>query len=157
MNKIPNIDLIDFIKKESSFDDKKYIVAYMYNEVLIGIIEGENIKFPNDKTINKDYLKEVRVFSEKGELYIWSSKNEFYYRVKIDNSNDNIHEESHYIWGTKKSNNTLEEEGRGIKIVFPFDIKEDEVKYRVKNYYKFNEDDGMYEFYDARLCGLEGV
>jgi len=157
MSKVPDIELIDFIKQESSFDDKKYIIAYMYNEVLIGLIEGGNIKFPNNKTVNKDYLKEMRVFSEKGELYIWRTKNEFYYRVKTDNAEDNIHEESHYIWGTKKNDYTLEEEGRGIKITLPFKLNKDELKYKVKNYYRCNEDDGMYEFYDARLCGLEGV
>jgi len=130
-----------------------YWIYYDQNEVIV----GKGVKYLSKKKgiSNKDILKEIRYFSEKGELHIWKYKGMFKYRIRVDDSGDNtnIYDEEHFRWSIKEQNGGL----KNIILKIDKDSLTDEKlpkKFIVRNYFEYNED-GTIRFIDARLCGFE--
>ncbi len=150
-------DLISFIKDKISIDNNYFMILYKVNEVLLEKYQSETIE-QMKKNLEPKYLKEVRIFSNESELYIWRGSDGFSYRFRKDGEGDNvnIYIENHIIWGTDISeDNFLSEKFRGINIKLPFTIKISNndlpLKYQVYNYFKKDKDLGLIKFYDSRL------
>jgi len=134
------------------------LIVYKYNRVYIASINDSELNFLGDPEFTLEYITEIRMFSSSGELHLWKYGSDFKWRLRIDEETEgdtNVYEETHIMWGTEvesEKKNELIEEYRGIKIRFPLDINEEPlpIKYKVRNYYNFDED-GMIKFYDARL------
>ncbi len=156
-----NQDLKQFLldKANTKLGGNCLLIVYKFNEVFIGSINGGKITIINDDEFTVEYIKEIRMFSEEGELHLWKIFNDFRWRLRIDNEGEqkyNVYEEEHYIWGTKvKNEKILEEAPRGIKIIFPFSINDQNLplKYLVRNYFKY-DNDGLIVFKDARLVKI---
>ena len=142
-----------------------YVLLYKYHEIQIGMIEDGQIVIERKNELIPENLKELRVFSENGELYIWKQRQELKYRLRVDNGKTgekvNIYSEQHFMWGNKvcskdKDGRLIYEENRGMKFTFPFPVDEDRLplKYEVRNYYKYDENTGLIQFEDARLMKL---
>ncbi len=58
-----------------------FLLAYSYNAVQIGKIEGQHLKLRNP--LEPQYLQELRLFSVTGELHIWKIGNRFYNRLRL--------------------------------------------------------------------------
>lgn len=156
-----NQDLKHFLldKANTKLGGKCLLIVYKFNEVFIGSINMSKITIINDDEFTAEYIKEIRMFSEKGELHLWKNFNDFRWRIRLDNEGEqkyNVYEEEHYIWGTRVNNEKiLEEVPRGINIIFPISIKDQTLplKYHVRNYFEY-DNDGLIVFKDARLVKI---
>lgn len=159
-----NTDVCSFIleKIKDKLNGKIYLLAYKHHEVQIGMIENGQIRIERQQELTRDYLKELRVFSQNGELYIWKQKQELKYRLRLDNAGEateHIYDEDHFMWGNKIQDDrrTVYEEHRGMKFKMPFDISDSQLplKYTARNYYDY-DNNGLIRFFDARLvCFLD--
>ena len=154
-----NKNIGDFlIEKSKQIGDKPFLLVYKHHEVLLGQVKENEIQLECKKQLTVEYLKELRMFSETGELYIWNQKGKFNYRLRIDEDEsgiDHIYEESHYMWGNEpdeNNKNTALEPNRGMRLKFPFSLQNKKLplKYLVRNYFDY-DDNGQIRFYDARL------
>lgn len=146
-----------------------YVLLYKYHEVQIGLIQGGQIVIDRKDELTPENLKELRVFSENGELYIWKQNRELKYRLRIDNGKEgkevNIYPEQHFMWGNKvcqQDDKLIYEENRGMQFKFPFPMTEDRLplQYEVRNYYRYDKNTGLIQFEDARLvkfCDKNGT
>lgn len=130
-------------------------LIYNQNEVLLG--KGS---IP-DESISLEILKEIRIFSENGEMHLWKYDGEFRFRLRIDNTGDKtekVYIEEHYRLDTeyevKCSSENRAVRTSGIKLAGELKGKPVPEKFRVYNYYNSGEDkneSGCIKFYDARL------
>ena len=147
----------------------RYVLLYKYHEVQIGLIEGGQIVIERADELTSKYVKELRVFSENGELYIWKQQQELKYRLRIDNGKTGekvyIYPEQHFMWGDEHDQQdpqTVYEKNRGMRLRFPCDVSKKALplKYEVRNYYKYDKNTGLIQFEDARLvkfCDKNGT
>ncbi len=156
-------DVCGFILEKISdkLNGKIYLLVYKHHEVQIGMIENGQIRIDRKEELIPEYLKELRVFSENGELYIWKQNQELKFRLRTDDKGDPvyIYKEDHFMWGNKvqKDGCIIYEENRGMKIHLPFAVSDKQLplKYRVWNYYDYDAN-GLIQFKDARLlCFLD--
>ena len=154
-----NKNIGDFlIEKSKQIGDKPFLLVYKHHEVLLGQVKDKSIHLEQEDQLTVEYLKELRMFSKTGELYIWNQKGKFNYRLRIDEDeagNDHIYEEAHYMWGNEPDDNdknTALEPNRGMRLKFPFSLQNKKLplKYVVRNYLDFDHN-GQIQFYDARL------
>ena len=122
-----NKDLKQFLmeKANKKLDGKCLLIVYKYNQVYIGSILNSELNVLGDDQFILDYITEIRMFSEYGEIHLWKYGDAFKWRLRIDEEvegDTNIYEEEHFIWGTKVNYDELVEEHRGMKIRFPSDI-----------------------------------
>jgi len=149
-------DLCNFIlEKTKGLGSLINLLVFKHNEVQIGLIQSGAIILERSDELIPGLLKELRAFSDSGELYIWNHGGILKYRLRIDGSGDEElypYEEEHYMWGTKVEDGVIMEENRGMKYTMPFpsDQIKTPLKYKVKNYYTFDEL-GLIRFVDARL------
>lgn len=155
-----NTDICGFILEKSAekLRGKVWLLAYKHHEIQIGMIEDWQIKAERADELTPEYLRELRVFSKNGELYIWKQHQELKYRLRTDGEGqtEKIYEEDHFMWGNaKKDDHTISEKGRGMEFRFPADIAENRLplKYKVRNYYDYDEN-GLIQFRDARLVSF---
>jgi CRISPR-associated protein (TIGR03984 family) len=146
-----------------------YVLLYKYHEVQIGLIQGGHIVIERADELTPKNLKELRVFSENGELYIWKQNRELKYRLRIDNGKTGekvyIYPEQHFMWGDEHDQQdpqTVHEKNRGMRLRFPCDVSKKALplKYEVRNYYKYDKNTGLIQFEDARLvkfCDKNGT
>ena len=135
-----------------------YLLVFKHHEVQIGVIQNGQINLERQEELAPDLVKEIRVFSDTGELYIWNQGRSLKCRLRIDGKGKDeyyIYHENHYLWGNKKTGATIFEENRGMELKTPFKVAElkSPLQYQVKNYYKFDAD-GLIQFEDARLVKL---
>ena len=154
-------NLSEFLKEIAVADlgGNCLLIIYKDNEIIIGLIKEDVMNVGNPDEFNVNNVKEIRMFSKIGELHLWKIGDEIKLRLRIDNKEGeevDIYQEEHFIWGTRASGNLLQEEHRGMKIPFPFDIDEKSlpITYQVRNYFKYN-DEGLIEFYDARIVSFK--
>ena len=175
--KISECDLSRFIHNTITESDETrltgtiWLLVHNHHNVQIGLRQnGKFLSGGKEAELNPDYLKELRVFSENGELYIWKQQGELYYRLRIDNGKKgepvNVYPETHLMWGNKVDEHDpqrIYEENRGMTFHFPLPIDDQErlpLQYEVYNYYRFDYDEktqegtGLIQFYDARLVGF---
>lgn len=119
------------------FDNETaYVVAYLDYRVLIGIYENSNMKFPDNETIDNEYIQRLRVFNENKELLIWRSSEGLKGRLRIDGDGQDteVVEACQVLWGTRVVKNTVDfteiTEDRGTTLILP--IKGLEVDNRKK-------------------------
>lgn len=147
-------DIKSFILDKSNIlRGLSWIIVYKYNEVIIGKVENNKIVLNNIEDLKPEILKELRLFNENGEIYLWKDKINFSYRQILESTNNlAIYSEKHYLWGnTIKENNLLvEDNGRGLEVKFSFPINSTDIKYQANSYYDFDKD-GLIEFKDYRL------
>lgn len=149
-------DLSTFIlEKTKDLGSLINLLVFKHNEVQIGLILNGAMQIDRPNELTAGLLKELRAFSDAGELYIWNQGGKLKCRLRIDNGEDKEllqYEEEHYMWGTKVDGVAILEENRGMKYTMPFppaQVKKP-LKYRVRNYYTF-DDLGLIRFVDARL------
>ncbi len=155
---VVNTDVSGFVleKTAEKLRGKIYLLMYKHHEVQIGMIKDGQIEIERADELTSEFLKELRVFSENGELYIWKQNQELKYRLRTDDEGNDtfkIYEEEHFMWGNaKKDEYTIHEKNRGMEFKFPFHIDEKQLplKYTVQNYYNYDEN-GLIQFKDARL------
>lgn len=138
--------------------DLIYLFVFKHHEVQIGAIQNGQINLERQEELVPDLVKEIRAFSDTGELYIWNQGGSLKYRLRIDGKGDEayfIYPENHYLWGNKKTDTTVFEENRGMELKIPFKVNDLKLplQYQVKNYYKFDAD-GLIQFEDSRLVKL---
>jgi len=143
------------LEKLKELGEKADFILYKHNEVVIGKIHNNDF-FPSIDFFEK-YIKEMRVFNEKGEIHIWWYNGEFCYRLRIDGEDDktNVYDEEHIIWGEEaeqREKSTLLKEKRGTNIELPYKISDDDlpIKYKIRNYFTY-DNNGLIKFFDARL------
>ena len=156
-------DLKKFLleKCEEKLGGNCILIVFKYNQLYLGSIVNGEINVLGDEQFTLDYVTEIRMFTESGELHLWKYGDVFKWRLRIDEEVDgkiNVYEEIHFLWGTEvndEKKNELIEEHRGMKIKFPCNIRNDPlpIQYDVRNYFNFDED-GMIIFYDARLVKI---
>jgi len=87
--KIENLDNIDkFINKNK----ESFAVAYLVNEIMIGIYKNNEFIFHDNKSIgNIKFLKRIRIFNDEEELLIWRADTSLKgrYRKDINENSDN--------------------------------------------------------------------
>lgn len=134
-----------------------YSIVYKFNEVILNKIKSKVLDEELVKNLDPEFLKEVRIFSERSELYLWRINEGFSYRYREDgigNETAWTYEEYHICWGTQlKKPNHLLEEFRGIELKLPFDIEEITdlpLRYLVRNYFTYDKDNFI-TFFDARI------
>lgn len=137
-----------------------YLLVYKHHEIQIGMIDNGQIVLERQEELTRDYLKELRVFSEQGELHIWKQQGQFKYRLRVDGEGDqvNVYEETHLMWGLEKDNDrTISEPNRGMRLTLPlpFNVKDAvlPLRYTVRNYFDY-DDNGLIRFNDARLVRI---
>jgi CRISPR-associated protein (TIGR03984 family) len=148
---------------KNTFEEKGFVVAYLYNEVLIGRYENQQMKFYKDEPIDPGHLIKVRVFNENKELFIWKTSEGFNYRLREDDETIEEGEEkngfftvdvvdaSQVLWGTKIKKNigdfTHITEDRGTELILPLngtmlkglDDEQKRVFLKTRNYIDYNE------------------
>lgn len=134
-----------------------YLLVYKHHEIQIGMIDNGQIVLERQEELTRDYLKELRVFSEQGELHIWKQQGKFKYRLRVEEEKGNItvYDETNVMWGlepNKADNRVIEEPGRGMSLQLPFSVTKTQLplKYTVRNYFDY-DDNGLIRFNDARL------
>lgn len=156
-----NIEVASFLlEKSQQLGDQIYLIVYKHHEVLIGSIENRTLNLTRPEELTPEYLKELRMFSKDGELYLWNQGGKFKYRLRLDNQGEqsDIYDEEHFMWGTNlldEDEYTVVEPNRGMRLSFPFFINDKKLplKYHVRNYLDYDEN-GQIQFYDARLVNF---
>ncbi len=155
----------EFLEENSAkMTGKIFILVHKHHEVLIGEVQDGKIHIAAPEQLNPDYLQEMRMFSPSEELYIWNRHGQLKYRLRFDGQGEetNKYDEEHFMWGQKKDaspktsdENTVIEPNRGMRLTFPFPVEEKNcpLKYRVRNYLDFDDNEQI-RFYDARLITL---
>jgi len=151
-------DIGDFLVEISpKLGTPLFLIVHKHHEVSIGEVKEKIICLERAKELTPLLLKQLRMFSKKGELYIREYDGKFNYRLRIDEEKEGdayIYDEEHFMWGneTADDRHTVIETNRGMKINFPFSIegKDPPLKYLVRNYLRY-DDNGLIHFYDARL------
>lgn len=148
------------LEQSKALKGRIYLVVYKHHEVLFGEVKDGALRLERKEELTPEYLKELRMFSPNGELYSWNRGGSFKYRLRIDTPDDHgkqhVYDEQHYMWGDRPDENdefTAAEPNRGMRLTFPFKVKDKELplKYRVRNYLKYDDETGLIRFYDARL------
>lgn len=141
-------------------ENRVFLLVYKYNEARVEELKNHSLSPEQEKTLDPEYVRELRMFSKTGEFYTWKQEEKFKYRLRIDenetNDEPNIYEETPFMWGQhiKKENNICiaYEKSRGMEIRLPFEVREEQLplRYLVRNYFKY-DDQGQIYFFDARL------
>jgi CRISPR-associated protein (TIGR03984 family) len=155
-------DIRDFLlRKSPQLHGPVYLLVYKHHEISIGVIRQGEICIEHPEQLTPQYLKELRMFSKNGELYLWNQAGNPKYRLRIDEGEGSnyIYDEEHIMWGDKPDENdecAVEETNRGMRLKFPFPVnnKKRPFKYRVRNYLQEDEKTGILSFFDARLMYL---
>lgn len=150
-----------------------WLLAYLHHIVRIGLWQDGKLLFDGIETdVDPNHLKEMRVFSENGELYIWKQDTEFRFRLRLDNDSAgkevHVYQETHYMWGNSSDAQKpgwVSEGNRGMAFHFPVPVTQEQLplRYEVCNYYNFDDEitpdgTGQIQFYDARLLNfLDGA
>ncbi len=138
--------------------DQSDVIVYLDNEVLIGQYNG-NFSFYGNKTIDKQFVKRMRIFNQNEELYLWRDKGKLIGRYRKDSEGEEIDfiEANQVIYGTKaeyEDGCTILTEQRGTKIVLPGKWKANNKKSRVaiktKHYIGY-QDSCQATYIDARF------
>lgn len=156
-----NAELTDIIIKSI---EEGFIVAYLYNKVIIGKIYNNRLIFYNDDEIDIKYLVMLRAFNKNEELYIWrNSGNRFNYRLRKDGEGEekNAVDAEQILWGTKSENLTEGwtrlSESRGMELIVPIDMDKSKdkkrIKLRTRHYIGFNEL-GQAGYIDSRFVDI---
>lgn len=162
-----NADLIAFLteKIKVHFTTPGLLLVHSHDAISLYKIENSSISEPETRltSLLLANILQLRLFSGQGELYMWNTEPNFQWRLRMDaqesSPESHIYEEAHYIWGTnvaeRENHFYLIEEHRGMQIQVPFPIRKDQIplKYRVRNYFRYDED-GLIDFYDARLVNI---
>lgn len=128
------------------------------------------------------YIRDVHIFSQTGEIYLWRDEDVFNGRLRIDHeiaqketAQIEVYDETHLMWGTKPGEtlghavpegcSILVEENRGMAIEIPIpELTEQHMplSYTIRNYYTFDDVElgadlglGLIRFDDARLVSLQ--
>jgi CRISPR-associated protein (TIGR03984 family) len=144
-----------------------YLVVYLHHRVVIGTLSGGEIRPPGlAEELTPAYLKELRLFSRVGELYVWKQAGTFKYRLRLDGEKREekeegtaFYDEEHFMWGKHVNKEgdvwLMVEPDRGMEIAVPFEVtpRQLPLKYRVRNYLIY-KDRHLPQFFDARLVAL---
>ncbi len=156
-NVSPENVMVDFLAQKigNYLQPPIYLLVYKHHEIQFGKIENGHIVLDRLAELTPEYLKELRVFSEQGELHIWKQQQQFKYRLRVDGEGKevNVYEETHLMWGLEKENDTtIFEPNRGMRLTLPFSVNDAKLplKYTVRNYFEY-DDNGLIRFNDARL------
>lgn len=156
-----DMDTADFLSSKSTLlGNRIYLLVYKHHEVLIGEVRDGRIKLERPQELSVHYLKELRMFSSTGELYLWNRRGQLKYRFRMDNEGSETHryDEEHFMWGNRadnKNDHAVIEVNRGMRITFPFPVCDNDLplKYLVRNYLEFDKHNQVV-FYDARLVAF---
>ena len=143
--------LSDIIQETGEkIDEDSYWILYNQNNVLIG--KGSDNLINKNNEIKLDILKEIRLFSEKGELHVWKYGGKFKYRLRLDEEpgEDKIYVEEHFRWNV---NETETEKDKKLNLDDSIDKSSFPKKYKVYNYFSYDKN-GLIQFYDARLVNF---
>ena len=82
-----NKDLIEFLKEQAGekLGGNCLIIVYKYNQVYIASIRDGNLNILGNSQFNLEFIIELRMFSEKGELHLWKYGDKFKWRLRKDN------------------------------------------------------------------------
>jgi CRISPR-associated protein (TIGR03984 family) len=147
------------VEKSTKPGSPIFLIVHKHHEVSIGEVKEKTIHLECAQELTPMLLKELRMFSKNGELYIWKYEDKFNYRLRIDEEKEGdqyIYDEEHFMWCDKPGKDddyTVYETNRGMRLKLPFPIKDESklpLKYLVRNYLTYDEN-GLIHFYDARL------
>ena len=129
-------DFNDLSDIDKYIKNKSFVVAYLYNEVLFGVYDNGIFEFYENKDININHLKRMRVFNKEEELYIWNSNGKLTGRYRNDTEGEktDVVQVNQVILGTtyKYVNGyTILKEKIGSKITLPGSWIANEDKRRV--------------------------
>jgi len=150
----------DNATQEALLRSPVYMLVYKHHEIQIGMMVEGKIVLERPEELKPEMLKELRLFSEQGELYLWKQRQTFHYRLRVDDAageKSHVYMERHLMWGLEKDGDgrTVVEPNRGMRLTMPFQVKDAKLplKYDVQNYFEYDKN-GLIQFYDARLVRL---
>jgi CRISPR-associated protein (TIGR03984 family) len=176
--------VLSFVKEKIKCEKGTYYVAFLFNEVIIGIFNRTSsngfIAYEKDGGfIEPKYLKELRVFNADEELYLWRKEEGYFgYRHRIDDNGinkdnrfkqQNIVESNQVLWGTKCDGLKDDLHGiqwckvseeRGIKLILPFSnskltgLSPKERICLLTRHYIDYNENGQAGYVDARMAGF---
>ncbi len=138
INQVPN-----YIKQES------LVIAYFYNEILCGKFLNGIFTFYDNKKLNEEYLKEMRIFNSEEELHIWRNNGSFKGRLKADGQSDKqeyCFDSNQILFGTlseKLAGDFIKiSEDRGTELILPdngynVDKGKNRIAVKVRNYISY--------------------
>jgi CRISPR-associated protein (TIGR03984 family) len=145
MSKI--IDLVNQYHQQLAPDS--WVLAYTHSEVFVEKLNQNGGKLPN---LDEKDIKEIRIFSDKAELYIWKNEGQIQKRLFEQKADWQEYKEKMILWGTIYENGQLIDVTKGPRFSFSPAVSQDALPLaiHVLNYYDFDEN-GQIHFQDARL------
>lgn len=154
--------MLDKSQIEKFINEKFWLLVYYTDSIQIEERKNLELKdlslgiFLKNNDVNEDKLLKVRFFNQKCEILIWKYNESLKSRSIFENEipEDKILDREYFTWGNKIDGDYIKEESRDIKIKIPESLKKNQLKYKVRNYFDYNEKDGLICFTDYRLLGF---
>lgn len=153
----------DPVTEELKLIKTGFAICWLWHEILFGRIENGTLIFPGGATPNLDRdLREIRLFNEDRELYLYRTEKGFRYRRRIDGAGEPAEyiETRQVLWGTKgdpQGDWTALSEKRGICLTVPIQAPGVDERCRValvtRNYIT-ESDSGQAGITDCRFVGF---
>jgi CRISPR-associated protein (TIGR03984 family) len=173
-------DLKDWLEKKVDLFANAYLLSFHDDGVVWGKLQAENgpvklltsdklkdsqgkLFFSPSPEFRIETMQECRLFSDKGELYVWRNGSGFKARLieddktaSADERNDEYFDEKQILWGTQIKNGndgfTIVADGsEGLHHAFPhkveankFDGKKRPLRLCVRHYLDYDDDDCAY-------------
>lgn len=123
-------DISELLAGYPGLAEKAKTVVYLDYKILIGRVEQGKLSFYENEVFEPKYLKQIRIFNEKQELYLWRKADLFRGRFRQDSAGHGTEyvEVKQVLWGSRSENLShgwikLCEE-RGIELILPWDEPE---------------------------------
>jgi CRISPR-associated protein (TIGR03984 family) len=160
-------NLPTFIEEKLSFITSGYAVCWLHYGVLIGLIRGSKIQYPEGIPDYEHQLVRMRIFNQHKEWHIWKSENNYHVRYREENTaegDDAIFTDRELVlWGTQchplKPPFQEVSERRGTGLVLPNElgkIENDKTRFvlKTRNYIAYNEI-GQAGYVDSRFVDFQ--
>jgi hypothetical protein len=152
---IRNRSIINLLDKFEKLEDKK-TGWFLQNsrEIITGRSLNNLISLVKSTS---DNIENIRVFSQKGEIYTWHYNGRFQWRMRIDNegSDENVYSQYFYFSEKEKPGKIPDgsPEYKGYSFHKSIDSGKIPAGYVVRNYFTYDKT-GLINFNDARIVSF---
>lgn len=131
----------DVFQSGFDFSADTFFVAYLVHKLLIGEVKDKQFVTYKKEPIEDKFLKELRIFNEKNELFVWKKDDILKARLWKNDDSVPVIEKEQVVWGTKSEASDESDfshifEDRGIHFYVPSKILQgknlDDKKTRLK-------------------------
>lgn len=165
----PKIGVLTWLTQKAKNDQHKYLLAFCDEGVIWGYVRDHQIVFPNERSrqplFQEITLQEVRLFGEKGELYLWKTEDGFSARsIQLTSAGQSTswtyqHDEGYYLWGTEGEDigngfTYLKEGAQGMRHAVPFKTNNPKNLKLIVRHFLIQEDFEPLRVVTSRLVGF---